>query len=102
MKQIAILGATGSIGLNTLEVLGLNTERFSLFALTAHKNVKKMTFDQNLTKSMQSVFRKATVCVIDFVLIFIHDIHYRSYVHVLICTCKQSFILVLVYVVVLD
>ena len=42
MKQIAILGATGSIGLNTLEVLDLNTERFSVFALTAHKNVEKM------------------------------------------------------------
>lgn len=42
MKQIAILGATGSIGLNTLEVLDLNTDRFSVFALTAHKNVKKM------------------------------------------------------------
>ena len=41
MKQIAILGATGSIGLNTLEVLDLNTERFSVFA-NNHKNVKKM------------------------------------------------------------
>ena len=36
MKQIAILGATGSIGLNTLEVLDLNTDRFTVFALTAH------------------------------------------------------------------
>ena len=37
MKQrLAILGATGSIGLSTLDVVARHPERFEVFALTAH------------------------------------------------------------------
>jgi 1-deoxy-D-xylulose-5-phosphate reductoisomerase len=37
MKQtLAILGATGSIGVNTLDVVGRHPERFEVFALTAN------------------------------------------------------------------
>lgn len=42
MKQtqhITILGATGSIGKNTLEVISLHPHQFSVFALTANQNV---------------------------------------------------------------
>ena len=36
-KQIAILGATGSIGASTLDVVSRHPERYSVFALTAHR-----------------------------------------------------------------
>jgi len=43
MKQrIAILGSTGSIGVNTLDVIALHPERFEVFALTASRNVERM------------------------------------------------------------
>jgi len=37
-KNIAILGSTGSIGTQTLEVISGNTDLFSVFLLTAHSN----------------------------------------------------------------
>jgi len=40
MKRITVLGATGSIGVNTLDVLRRHPEQFSVFALTASKNVE--------------------------------------------------------------
>ncbi len=39
MKNIAILGSTGSIGQQALEVIGNNPERFSVEVLTANNNV---------------------------------------------------------------
>ena len=40
MKQnITILGSTGSIGTNTLDVLSKHLDRFQVFALTAAKQV---------------------------------------------------------------
>lgn len=43
MKQrITILGATGSIGQNTLAVVAMQPERFEVFALTANGNVEAM------------------------------------------------------------
>ena len=40
MKQrIAILGSTGSIGVNTLDVIALHPDRFDVIALTAARNV---------------------------------------------------------------
>lgn len=41
-RQITILGSTGSIGENTLDVIARHPERFHAFALTANKNVEKM------------------------------------------------------------
>jgi 1-deoxy-D-xylulose-5-phosphate reductoisomerase len=41
-QQLVILGATGSIGLNTLDVVSRNSEQFGVFALTAGQNAKKM------------------------------------------------------------
>lgn len=43
MTGITILGATGSIGKSTLEVLALHPEQYQIVALTAHKNVERMT-----------------------------------------------------------
>lgn len=42
VKQVAILGATGSIGLSTLDVLARHPDRFSVFALTANTNVEML------------------------------------------------------------
>ena len=39
-KKIALLGATGSIGRSTLEVLRKHKDRFSLFAFSFHSNTK--------------------------------------------------------------
>ncbi|WP_117233487.1 1-deoxy-D-xylulose-5-phosphate reductoisomerase [Vibrio maerlii] len=42
MKNITILGATGSIGSSTLKVIAENRDQFSVFALSAATNVDKM------------------------------------------------------------
>tara|TARA_B100000686_G_C16706835_1_gene926791 strand:+ start:15 stop:1166 length:1152 start_codon:yes stop_codon:yes gene_type:complete len=40
MKKISILGSTGSIGINTLDVIEEHPDRFEVFALSAGKNVE--------------------------------------------------------------
>lgn len=42
MKSISILGATGSIGQSTLDVISRHPDRFRLFAVTANTQVDKM------------------------------------------------------------
>lgn len=42
LQKITILGATGSIGCNTLDVIAQHPERYSVFALTAHTQVEKL------------------------------------------------------------
>lgn len=42
MKNITILGATGSIGTSTLNVIDLHPDKFSVFALSANTSVDKM------------------------------------------------------------
>lgn len=42
MRQISILGATGSIGENALRVIENHRDQFSIYALTAHQNVTRM------------------------------------------------------------
>ena len=39
-QYVTILGATGTIGLHTLDVISQHTERFGVFALTANNNVQ--------------------------------------------------------------
>ena len=39
MKTISILGSTGSIGCNALDVIRLHPDKFYIFALSGHKNV---------------------------------------------------------------
>lgn len=41
-QRVTILGATGSIGLNTLKVMAEHPERFELYAITANTNVADM------------------------------------------------------------
>lgn len=42
MKQITVLGATGSIGLSTLDVISSHPDKYNVFALTANVNVDEM------------------------------------------------------------
>jgi 1-deoxy-D-xylulose-5-phosphate reductoisomerase len=41
-KSIAVLGSTGSIGVNTLDVIARHPDRFSVYALSAHSSVSVM------------------------------------------------------------
>ena len=42
MQRITILGATGSIGVSTLDVLARHPERYQVFALSAHSRVEQL------------------------------------------------------------
>jgi len=42
MQRITILGATGSIGVSTLDVIARHPERYSVYALTAHSRVEEL------------------------------------------------------------
>lgn len=41
-KLITVLGATGSIGVSTLDVVARHPDRYGVFALTAHRQVDKL------------------------------------------------------------
>ena len=58
MKQLAILGSTGSIGTQTLDVVRQHPEAFGVYALTAHRSVD-MLIEQALE------FNPAVVCIAD-------------------------------------
>ncbi|MBQ9338859.1 MAG: 1-deoxy-D-xylulose-5-phosphate reductoisomerase [Paludibacteraceae bacterium] len=57
-KQIAILGSTGSIGVQTLDVVRANRELFSVYALTANTSVDKL-----VCQALE--FRPEVVCIAD-------------------------------------
>ncbi|MBB3122268.1 1-deoxy-D-xylulose-5-phosphate reductoisomerase [Pseudoduganella violacea] len=42
MQSITILGATGSIGVSTLDVVARHPERYTVYALTAHSRVEEL------------------------------------------------------------
>jgi 1-deoxy-D-xylulose-5-phosphate reductoisomerase len=42
LKHVAILGSTGSIGVNTLDVIRAHPERFKVVALTAGKQIERL------------------------------------------------------------
>ena len=58
MKQIAILGSTGSIGTQTLDVVRQHPDAFSIYALTAHRNI-----DLLIQQALE--FNPAVVCIAD-------------------------------------
>jgi 1-deoxy-D-xylulose-5-phosphate reductoisomerase len=47
MRNLVILGATGSIGRSTLDVVARHADRFRVFALSAHRQVERL-FEQCL------------------------------------------------------
>jgi len=58
MKNISILGSTGSIGVSTLDVIVKNPSRFRVLALSAGKNLK-------LLKDQIDLFKPKAVSVLD-------------------------------------
>ena len=42
MKKISILGATGSVGINTLKIIASNRNKYNVIALTSYNNYKKL------------------------------------------------------------
>ena len=42
LQNVTILGATGTIGLNTLDVIARHPDRYRIFALTAHSRVDEL------------------------------------------------------------
>lgn len=58
MKQIAILGSTGSIGSQTLDVVRQHPQAFSVYALTAHRSVELL-----IQQALE--FNPAVVCIAD-------------------------------------
>ena len=42
VQQISVLGATGSIGTSTLDVISQHPERYQVFALTAHSRIAEL------------------------------------------------------------
>lgn len=42
IQQVTLLGATGSIGTSTLDVIRINPDRFNVFAVSGHRNIDKM------------------------------------------------------------
>ena len=58
MKQLAILGSTGSIGTQTLDVVRAHPERYGVYALCAHRSIDKLV-EQALE------FKPEVVCIAD-------------------------------------
>ena len=58
IKNIAILGSTGSIGTQCLEVVRAYPDRFQVYALAAHRNI-------DLIISQAREFRPDVVCIAD-------------------------------------
>ena len=58
MKQIAILGSTGSIGTQTLDVVRQHRNEFAVYALTAHRSVENL-----IGQALE--FNPAVVCIAD-------------------------------------
>jgi len=58
MKQLSILGSTGSIGTQTLDIVRENPNDFKIVALTTNKNIQ-------LLKKQIEEFKPELVCVFD-------------------------------------
>lgn len=55
-KKISILGSTGSIGVNTLEVMNALGEKYEVYALSANQNVEKLIEQsRNFSPSMVTI-----------------------------------------------
>ena len=43
-NNVVILGSTGSIGVNTLEVISIHPKKFNVFALAANSSIEKAKY----------------------------------------------------------
>ncbi len=58
VKQLAILGSTGSIGTQTLDVVRRNPDRYAVYALCAHRSIDKLV-------EQAREFHPEVVCIAD-------------------------------------
>ena len=58
MKELAILGSTGSIGTQTLDVVRAYPERYSVYAICAHRSIDKLV-------EQAREFHPEVVCIAD-------------------------------------
>ena len=58
MKTITIIGSTGSIGTQTLEIVRENPDKFKVAAITANRSV-------DLIEKQAREFLPKTVCAVD-------------------------------------
>ena len=58
VKQLCILGSTGSIGTQTLEIVRAYPERYSVYALCAHRSIDKLV-------EQAHEFKPEVVCIAD-------------------------------------
>lgn len=54
-RTVTVLGATGSIGRNTVDLLARNRERFRVVALTANTNVKLLAEQARLLEPQSAI-----------------------------------------------
>ncbi len=78
MRQVCLLGATGSIGDSTVDVIRQHPDRFSLYAVAAHSNWKKVAeiaqkfkvkqlcmFDENAAKELSNALNRPVLSGIE-------------------------------------
>ena len=58
IKNLCILGSTGSIGTQTLDVVRAYPDRYSVYAICAHRSVDKLV-------EQAKEFRPEVVCIAD-------------------------------------
>src|SRR5690554_4423902 len=58
MKNISILGSTGSVGTQTLDVIREHKDHFRIFGLSTNKNI-------DLLEAQINEFKPKAVCVMD-------------------------------------
>ncbi len=58
-RMLTILGSTGSIGTNTLDVVRQNPDRFRIFALAAGRNIDLLAQQINEFKPQVAVVQEA-------------------------------------------
>jgi 1-deoxy-D-xylulose-5-phosphate reductoisomerase len=74
VKHVSLLGSTGTIGVNTLDVISRHPDSFQLFAVTAHSNVERLAeqcerfnpryavlCDEQKIEACQQVFRRRNI-----------------------------------------
>ena len=62
MKMISILGSTGSIGVNTLDVVRQNRDRFAIAAMTAGNNIELFSEQvKEFKPSLISIFNPSKI-----------------------------------------
>ena len=54
-KTVTVLGATGSVGTNTVELLGYHAEKFEVYGLTANSNAEKLAEQAIKLKARKAV-----------------------------------------------